>query len=614
VPQIRLGAKAERLRRRQTTIPIVVLVPDGASYARAIAAWTPLVRFPVLIEDGSASAREDIARFIRGFQPQQIVRWSAADAPVADTPAAIENLTSDTLRAVWPHGTPEAPTIFDAVRAVADVETPGVVIGVRGDPAWTAALALAAGRGLPIVWIDARQNIDDALSKPESDAMCAAVEQALTDRGLMWATLGDGVDSLALCASTPVRTSTATNGEWIATTDRLGRFSDSERNRWAWASQVHGSEPQAAYRAMCALFLGYPTAWFFDGYPDGQPWSSYALRFAAQVLDSPDIQITLTERPNNGLQAWRLITLKPLTASLLMVNTKGMRQFFELTDGTLWCGDIPALHNPAILYFIHSWSAFQPGDRDTVAGRWFERGVYAYCGSVQEPYLSAFVPPIAIASRLKVGAPWAVACRSDESAPWRVAMFGDPLIVLGPAQARTDEALPLEGATAVEDAMRTAVRAGDMVQAVNQLVLLGRDADAARLVSRLRAEAPARMTPDLAAAALGPLFRTASHREFQTLYPTLDTDAARDPANVDLLWLSCRASLPHDGAIMGLLRPHIRSGQQTADTTDLALLGTASGQREQAISMLTEYRRTKTDSVSDLRIIDRAMEIIRGVR
>lgn len=615
VPQVRLGATAERLRVRQSAIPIVVLVPDGASYARAIAAWTPLVRFPVLIDDGTSASRDDAARFIRGFQPQQVVRWAAPDAPDgagADTPAQVEALIDDALHAVWPHGTPDSPTIFDAVRSAADIETPGVVVGVRGDTAWPAALALAAGRGQPIIWIDARQNIDDALSKAEGDAMCIAIEQALTDRNVLWASLGDAVDSISLCANTPVRTTSASNGEWIATTDRLGRLSDTDRTRWAWASQIHGTEPQSAYRAMCALFLAYPSVWMFDGYPEGQPWSSYALRFAAQTLDSPGINIHITERPSNGLTAWRSGTMGALTANLLMVNTKGMKQFFELPDGTLWCGDLPHLINPAAVYFIHSWSAFQPGDRDTLAGRWFERGAYAYCGSVQEPYLSAFVPPVAIASRLKVGAPWAVVCRTDESAAWRVATFGDPLIVLGPPQPRSTAPLPLVGASSVEDAMRAALREGDMAQAVGLLVLLGRDADAARLVTGLRTQAPARITPAVAAAAMGALFRTASHRDFQALYPMLEPDAARDPVNVDMLWVSCRASLPADAGVMGLLRPRIRSGQQTADTTDLALLGTASGDREQAISMLTEYRQSRRDSVSDLRIIDRAMEIIRG--
>ena len=89
-------------------VPTVVIVPGGDSYIEAIAQWTPQARFPVLIDDGSARAREDIARFVRAFKPPQVVRWERAGEAAATTRERIEGA----VRAVWSAqlpGEPEAP-------------------------------------------------------------------------------------------------------------------------------------------------------------------------------------------------------------------------------------------------------------------------------------------------------------------------------------------------------------------------------------------------------------------------------------------------------------------------------------------------------------------------
>ena len=82
--------------------------------------------------------------------------------------------------------------------------------------------------------------------------------------------------------------------------------------------------------------------------------------------------------------------------------------------------------------------------------------------------------------------------------------------------------------------------------------------------------------------------------------------------NRDLIWLSCRSDLPNDGSIMALLRPHVRPEQQTSDIADLALMAFSCGQRDAAITLLTEYRRTITDQ-AQLKHIDAAMRMVRGL-
>jgi len=59
------------------------------------------------------------------------------------------------------------------------------------------------------------------------------------------------------------------------------------------------------------------------------------------------------------------------------------------------------------VHFIHSWSAVTPDDRNTVGGRWLSNGVYAYVGSVDEPYVQAFVTP----HHLQILTPFLIAAR-----------------------------------------------------------------------------------------------------------------------------------------------------------------------------------------------------------
>src|ERR1043165_1045281 len=80
-PLVRAGVRAESVRRAWPAAPVVVIVPDELSYVRAIGAWTPRARFPVLIDDGAELTREDIARFVRGYHPDRVLRWSGADDP-----------------------------------------------------------------------------------------------------------------------------------------------------------------------------------------------------------------------------------------------------------------------------------------------------------------------------------------------------------------------------------------------------------------------------------------------------------------------------------------------------------------------------------------------------
>ena len=80
---------------------------------------------------------------------------------------------------------------------------------------------------------------------------------------------------------------------------------------------------------------------------------------------------------------------------------------------------------------IHSFSAADPTDPQTIAGRWLSQGAFAYFGAVNEPFLLAFRPPGLVAALLAADVPFVAALRQGElepfGFPWRLVYLGDPL-------------------------------------------------------------------------------------------------------------------------------------------------------------------------------------------
>ena len=80
---------------------------------------------------------------------------------------------------------------------------------------------------------------------------------------------------------------------------------------------------------------------------------------------------------------------------------------------------------------IHSFSAADPTDPQTIAGRWLAQGAFAYFGAVNEPYLHAFRTPRLVVELMSAGVPMVAALRQGElepfGFPWRLIYLGDPL-------------------------------------------------------------------------------------------------------------------------------------------------------------------------------------------
>ena len=93
-------------------------------------------------------------------------------------------------------------------------------------------------------------------------------------------------------------------------------------------------------------------------------------------------------------------------------------------------GDVPQTE-PAAVLMIHSFSAADPSDPNTVAGRWLANGAFVFFGSMHEPYLAAFRTPELVATLIEAGMPLVAAMRQSpyepRGEPWKLVYLGDPL-------------------------------------------------------------------------------------------------------------------------------------------------------------------------------------------
>jgi hypothetical protein len=83
---------------------------------------------------------------------------------------------------------------------------------------------------------------------------------------------------------------------------------------------------------------------------------------------------------------------------------------------------------------IHSHSASDPADPDSLAGRWLANGAFIYFGAMNEPYLPAFRTPALVAEEIAQQVPLSVAVRQSPiepfGNPWRLLYVGDPLFFI----------------------------------------------------------------------------------------------------------------------------------------------------------------------------------------
>ena len=523
-----LGMKTAAVQKKLPVVSQVVLVPDEATYLDEIAHWSPENRWPVLFNQEPFTSQ-----FIRAFAPKKI--WIRESVGKLND---IANSMQRTVAKAWGGKT----TVEEALQQLRFPPL-GAVLTSPSDPARTAAVALAAGRGQLLLfmknnWGDPTKTMDASTT---SD-LVSEVSSALNKTGLPYTSMGDAIDALTICMSLPARVDCIYARENpVAVSDVIGR--DENGKRFAWTGWIFGSKSKSAYMAMCSLFLERDNYWFCNTYPNSGAWNAYSTNGIADVLSKYGIQ---SETIDGTLTALQAAEVDGISADVLYFTTKGNQDFLEMSDVRTAPTWLPLLNTPATLYFLHSWSLKNPTLRDTVGGTWLSRGVYAYIGSSHEPMLQAFVPPAEVMRRTVSSIPLLPAARwssneGSRSKVWRVNTIGDPLMLCPPKSAMARIILPPINSDSYADAAiiaSTKMRLASNVKneeayasAISSVILLGNDEMVVSLWTVAMSENVRGRA--MAKAALPALFRQGALNYFLHAFEMLDTPNRLEK---DMLW------------------------------------------------------------------------------
>lgn len=615
-PPVVLGLRVEAVRRRIPVLDRVVIVPSREAFVDALSRWTVDARFPILLDDGTPDARENIARFVRAFKPTLVLRWEGENTIWAQSIEAQRQLMSDAVAKAWGADNLESlPSRWGELRFI----PPGVVLLSESDPLCLGGLALAAGRGQIPLWFTR----DDADSLPaefggemteaQAASLRATLERELDRLGLPWNTQGDAIEAITVALELPGRISSSAGqrertNPIVALSDYLGR--DANGQRYAWTGLLVGDEQQGVFSAMSSLFLRPESAWLFNGYkPDGA-FNAFEITPTRQLLADAGIEPTLDEAPFSGTQHWRRRAMRGVDAGLVHVNSSGLRRNFTLNPGVATGADIPVLNKPAIVHFVHSFSAEDVSDKRSIARRFLDNGAYVYVGSVDEPFLQAFQTPTQFLQRALSLAPVAAAARHDSAPVWKINVYGDPLTTLGAAPNRITEGAPdLPGSTNLDIAMRAALRDRDFATAARNLLLLGRDADLVRLYNAARANEDTTISPEFAEAAFSALFRVGDRDAMLHAAALIPSRAMHNSPMQDMLWQAMEPALDMSTpspTLASILRDNVRQWNLLEDT-EVAARATSSAEGKDLARAFVE--RTINDVKND-RLKARLTEIL----
>jgi hypothetical protein len=569
---VKLGMRSLEVEQAFPLIDRVVLVPDAATYVDELSKWSPRGRWPVLFDEGRYAPM-----FVRRFQPAQLYRresvnddWRSKDKLTRQR--VLESVVIKTFS-----GNPAQHTLRETF-ASQGFTPAGIVVCTVDDPAWTAGVALAAGHGQVLAWLDERFGApNDVMEDGAAQRLIAAVESLLSKEPYAWKELGDEIDAITICRDMAVKADIIlppavkanVGGQYAvgpcALTDLIGRDVAASGSRYAVCGWVFGSEARCAYAAMCSLFLSRERLWLHNTYSEDGALGSYGMAEAQTTLRQSGFTASSFGARDADISAWQRMLIGGISTDLLMMNTKGYTDFFDLSTGQAHPQDVPVLNTPLALHLAHSWSLSAPANAATVGGAWLERGAYAMVGSSYEPYLQAFVPPALLARRITSIVPFLPGSRwwNDEgpfSKAWRIVTIGDPLMVLPPPgkyvkQRVKGDAPPTRGYVDLHESVKALMRealsdesagagkaegggeaAGPgkkLAQAMSILDMLGKD-DVAVQFWRL-AGANGRAGAAAARAALPALFRQREVEAFTKAWDMLSREL-RDDLAVTMLW------------------------------------------------------------------------------
>jgi hypothetical protein len=455
------------LESKRVVVDQVCLVTDVAAFLAAIAQWDERQFFPILIDEPALTLP-----FLRAFRPARVIRYHSSRAQPNDSdeleklplPASRDEEWAQALEAVaraWSN-----PGVADHELPVATSRPghvgptpPAVVLTGPEAPMLAGAVALAAGRFQPLIRAGAvivrvgkaettpvPRTFADVLTIAEARVFARAIEARVAKVVPRYDRLDDDCDFLTLAGDWPYRYSSdaqpgPASGVY-AVDDLVGRilpdpsaagWLSRARRRWAYTGRLTGDPAESVYRAMSSLFLEPESALFWNTYEGGTPWSLYAMGAAADFFSRQSSvagAVVYRSGRSADVAGWHRAVTPANRFGLIFLNSAGGPRLFAMTGGPGRPADLPS-GMPAAVTMIHSFSAADLTDRQTIAGRWLAQGAFVFFGSVYEPFLLAFRPPRLVAELIEAGAPLAAGLRQGESEPfgfpWRLLYLGDPL-------------------------------------------------------------------------------------------------------------------------------------------------------------------------------------------
>ncbi|MEE2681922.1 MAG: hypothetical protein VX641_06070 [Planctomycetota bacterium] len=579
----KIGIRSAAFARQWPAVDTVVLVPDLATWLDEIMKWSMETgRWPVLIED------EYYTRlFVRRFAPRTIIRRTSIGLDLPENPEELEALVRRKRVAAWA-GEPavSAGKTMNELFRESQWPPPGIVATSFSDPAWPAAVTLAIARGQLLRTLDEEYREPfGTIDGTDFTSLQAKIEAMFADAGWTWGKLGDQLQTLTICRAFPVRAKTflppsarmnlsgvtlSSGNPPIAVTDLICR--DSEFNRYAICGWIFGDHLRSIYMAMCSVVIDRDSVALFSAYENRPKIGDYRVGPAGQALRKAgfDVVSQTTDR-DAKLEGWRRLVMGGVQSDVLFMNTSGRNSQLEFSMKTAGgSDDIPALHKPLALHMIHSYSLQFPANPHTIGTRWLDRGVYAYVGSCEEPFLAAFRTPLQVVQWITNYAPFLVAARQyrgEMSKPWRVVSIGDPLMLIerpgvNPVE-RVAEGRPLlEGELDLRSEVLRNLRDFGTADAATyrDLVLLNQD----ELVLSLWKRDRDRAGSSDAEAVLPLLFEQGKFSEFIEAYRLID-----DPntASKEMLWTIYQPRISEIDSVIDLemLEGSLRSGIMVLD-------------------------------------------------
>ncbi len=419
----------------------VVLVDDLDGLVQALEFWNRETYFPILLADSWFSTK-----FLAAFRPARVIQLTEAPRLPTDPEARWAQLI-EVVGQSWrdPEGGPtplgNRPPSADDLGG--HLGPAGLVLSSPTSPSLAGGLALAAGRFQPLVrWEPGGSESD----RPNAQAVERLVRDLSTLIGQVQPDafdLGDRCDFLTLATPTPFAYRLEDGPRAID--DLLGRdVRDRARRRWAYLGRLRLDPVASLYQAMASLFLQPDRTLLINTYSSTRAgFKDFTMESSGAHLES--IGQVVRVEGNTSLSRWHKALGARNRAGLVLINTAGGKDRFQIDGGPGGVIDIPP-SAPTAVHFIHSFSAADPEDPETIAGRWLDQGAFLYYGSMHEPFLVAFRVPNIVTQLLAKGTPFAGAVRlgPDEllGINWRLVVLGDPLYQLQPARTRQARQAP----------------------------------------------------------------------------------------------------------------------------------------------------------------------------